>query len=582
MRPLRLSVLSLLFFPLASCGTPSPEGDAGPQNDGGGDGGGAQSCEIQPFEAGDADGHPDPLGVGAGEARAGRVRADQLPPFPSGLQVWEGGDFVLANEHVAMVIEDVDESELYDPWGGRPVGIARVQDGALVEPGDFGEILILLGRMTVLTEHVTVMNDGSDGNAAVVRAEGPLRPLPFFDNVVGPLLTADFSTMRAAIDYELAPGARYVDVHLTVRSGPEGARAIVMHGFMHTPRMPAFGPAVGFDTSEQTLPWAGFADPRGTSFAYIAPDEELGAGLQVSGFVSFFTHWFAVHACDEATRHHARIVLGGPGVSGLTEAVLETQGQDARTITGTVRDASGNATEDVWVVAEDDAGFVSRTRSGADGSYALTVPGASAVQLTAFRRGDLPSDAVSVPGGETSADLEPARRRLRTRPGHRDGNGRALAGARAGDADAGARPRRARPGAGASPRSPAGARTSRTRPTARSPCAARPAPRASSSRAATSTSSTAASHRGRRRDGRASCSLERVVDTTGVQCGDFHIHTHRSNDSGDDAPPEGALGGRGRPGDPGPVRPRVRRLLPADHRGARSDRLALRRRLESR
>jgi hypothetical protein len=28
--------------------------------------------------------------------------------------------------------------------------------------------------------------------------------------------------------------------------------------------------------------------------------------------------------------------------------------------------------------------------------------------------------------------------------------------------------------------------------------------------------------------------MDRVVDTTGVQCGDFHIHTHRSNDSGDD------------------------------------------------
>ncbi len=33
----------------------------------------------------------------------------------------------------------------------------------------------------------------------------------------------------------------------------------------------------------------------------------------------------------------------------------------------------------------------------------------------------------------------------------------------------------------------------------------------------------------------ASFSLTRVVDTTGVLCGDFHIHTHRSNDSGDDA-----------------------------------------------
>ena len=61
-----------------------------------------------------------------------RITADQLPDFPSGLQVWEGGDFVLANEHIAMVIEDVGQSELYDPWGGRPVG-GQDRSGLLVE-----------------------------------------------------------------------------------------------------------------------------------------------------------------------------------------------------------------------------------------------------------------------------------------------------------------------------------------------------------------------------------------------------------------------------------------------------------------
>ena len=90
-------------------------------------GGWVGPCEVGDFEVGD-DGHADPLGVGAGAARAGRITADQLPDFPSGLQVWEGGDFVLANEHVAMVIEDVGQSDLYDPWGGRDdLGQGRVR-----------------------------------------------------------------------------------------------------------------------------------------------------------------------------------------------------------------------------------------------------------------------------------------------------------------------------------------------------------------------------------------------------------------------------------------------------------------------
>ena len=120
----------------------------------------------QPFEAGDGDGHPAPLGAGPGEARAGRVRAEDLPPVPSGLVTWKAGDFVLANDKVALVIEDVGDSDLYDPWGGRPVGLGRVAHGAIVEPNNFGELFLLTGRSTIVTEHVSVIADGSDGPAA--------------------------------------------------------------------------------------------------------------------------------------------------------------------------------------------------------------------------------------------------------------------------------------------------------------------------------------------------------------------------------------------------------------------------------
>src|SRR5689334_21927632 len=116
-----------------------------------------------PFAAGDLDGHPDPLGAGPTEARAGRVHAADLPAVPSGLITWADGDFVLANDRVALVIEDVGDSDLYDPWGGRPVGLAAVEDGKLVRPNNFGEVFLLTGRSTIVTEAVTVLADGSDG-----------------------------------------------------------------------------------------------------------------------------------------------------------------------------------------------------------------------------------------------------------------------------------------------------------------------------------------------------------------------------------------------------------------------------------
>src|SRR5438270_11142826 len=116
-----------------------------------------------PFAAGDLQGHADPLHAGPTEARAGRIRGSDLPAVPSGLVTWKDGDFVLANDRVALVIEDVGDSDLYDPWGGRPVGLARVEAGALVEPNNFGEFFLLAGRSTVVTDSVSVIADGSDG-----------------------------------------------------------------------------------------------------------------------------------------------------------------------------------------------------------------------------------------------------------------------------------------------------------------------------------------------------------------------------------------------------------------------------------
>ena len=73
------------------------------------------------------------LDIGEGEVRAGRLSEDQLPDDPNGLAVWEAGDFALVNEHIALIIEDDDLSDLYLPFAGTIVGIARYEDGALVD-----------------------------------------------------------------------------------------------------------------------------------------------------------------------------------------------------------------------------------------------------------------------------------------------------------------------------------------------------------------------------------------------------------------------------------------------------------------
>src|SRR5215470_3867255 len=200
---------------------------------------GSPPCGLGPFAAG-GDGHPTPLAAGPSEARAGRVRAEDLPVVPSGLITWKAGDFVLANDKIALVVEDVGDSDLYDPWGGRPVGLARMANGKMVEPNNFGELFLLTGRSTVVTDSVSVISDGSGGKPAILRARGKLHPLPFFESVVGGLFHDTYSDVDAAIDYELAPGSEHVDVRLHYAPPSDREVPTVMHALMYTKRTPVF------------------------------------------------------------------------------------------------------------------------------------------------------------------------------------------------------------------------------------------------------------------------------------------------------------------------------------------------------
>ena len=251
------------------------------------------ACAQPPgaFADGDATGHPDPLHAGPNEARAGRIHGADLPVVPSGLVTWKDGDFVLANDRVALVIEDAGDSDLYDPWGGRPVGLARVVDGHLVEPANFGEFFILTGRSTIVTESVTVINDGSDGNPAIIRARGKLHPVPFFESVINALFHDQFLDVDAAIDYELAPGSEKVDIRMRYASERTTDTAVpsTLHAFMYTERMPAFQPMLGFNDTLNNAPYVAFIDDDATSWAYIPGDGAMSSSLSVSGFVGAFT-----------------------------------------------------------------------------------------------------------------------------------------------------------------------------------------------------------------------------------------------------------------------------------------------------
>lgn len=344
------------------------------------------------FPAGSTDGHPAPLGAGPGEARAGRVSEADLPVVPSGLATWKPGDFVLANDRVALVIEDVGHSDLYDPWGGRPVGLARVEGGQMVQPNNFGEMFLLTGRSTVVTTSVSVVADGSDGGAAIVRVKGKLHPMPFLEALISVVFSDAYDDLEAAIDYSLAPGAEHVDVtyrYASPREKPEDVPS-VLHALMYTKRTPVFLPGVGFTDQVSGAKYLALVDDAATSWAYVPGDGgTLGTSLAVSGFLGAFSQGYQLAACGTTERLHAKIVIGGPGADGIQAATARVLGESQRAITGSVmRGGAGVAGIHVHAVAATGTGYHSRTTTDASGAFTVHVPATADVRIDAVAPGE--------------------------------------------------------------------------------------------------------------------------------------------------------------------------------------------------
>jgi hypothetical protein len=354
----------------------------------------------------------DPMQIQPMRATAGQLSMAQLPSNPTGLLEFKAGDFVLANERIAVFVEAARASSGYDPFGGKIVGLSLVENRQFVRSADFNEAITSLGRFTVRPETVTVINDGRDGRPAVVRALGTTAAIPFIDEFARVIAPQQLGGLRAGLEYSLAPDAEHVDVHLLVQNERivETNIRLSFHGFFQRYRMPLFLPGVGFTSAPErapTQPWVGFIDDAAASYAWIDPNGNVQHFLSVSGFDAFEAPSFTIPMCTQFRRHIARVVVGGPGVDGLGSAMARLQMQAQRTIRGQVTDGAGAPAVGarVHATSADGAQYLSRVPVDAMGNFEIRVPAGQAVRLVAWREGDGASPTQDVPAGATRADL---------------------------------------------------------------------------------------------------------------------------------------------------------------------------------
>lgn len=367
---------------------------------------GAGITQASRFPAGSVDGHADPLGaMAAAQARAGRITdAAWIKQPANAKEKVNVGDYLLINDKIAVYIEGVGRSDAYYPFGGGILGLEPVgPDGAPTGTSQYGEAMVGLSRQAIDPDTVSVLKDGSDGGEAIVRVAGKFANISFLDVFEG--LSPDEYNFPAALDYVLEPGAERVKLRLSFMNPDAAAVDLSTNqnvAFFQTFRNQTFTPAKGFATPGGRTPWVGFdGEPNG--FIYRQLGSDLNFVISVSGFQLYQASGLSVASCGTQTVDYAELIVASGGIDGALAAMRRTDGDTSwRTLTGVVAEPGGAPVPFAQVHVLDAGGkYLTRAKADGAGAFSVHAPAAS-VQLTATATGYAVPPAITVDAGASA------------------------------------------------------------------------------------------------------------------------------------------------------------------------------------
>jgi len=361
------------------------------------------------FPAGDSLGHREPLGAKAAkQARASRITDSSWIRQPdSARHVVREGDYLLINDKVAVYIEAPGVSDGYQPFGGDILALDTVTaDGKPAGKSLYGETITALSRQVLSAETVSVLNDGSDGKAAVVRASGVLKNLPFLE-FLGYVLTEEFS-FPVAFDYILEPGAESVKVRLQLMNTRAEDLALYRHQLFvlfHSSRSAMFSASRGYDDLDGDQDWIGF-DSGDVSFAFRPLTGPVTPIIGRSGSVIVNGSGLGAKGCSTLSTDYVEFIVGGAHSDGLGEAVRRVLKQPAwRAVTGTVSDSAAAPKAGAWVHAlRPDGSYLGRTQTDERGAFTIHLP-SEPTQLIATQYAQAASTPKTVAPTDNTASL---------------------------------------------------------------------------------------------------------------------------------------------------------------------------------
>ncbi len=336
-------------------------------------------------------------------------------------------DYILKNDRIRVVIQDVQRNLFgIGQFGGQIIDADLVRAPSDPDRDNFEEWSTSVNiENTAHYTSVVVLNDGTDGNPAVIRATGPDDLLDFLNpsstvaglGFVFPASADDRDLpMDIVTDYILEPGKNYVRVETTLTNTGAAPLNIFFGEFLNgSGQVQLFQPVVGFGEPLATFPCPSGAINKCDFVAYAGRDAAAGVSYGyvnlIPGSTTFTTSGvtvpqlgvsilfallgispppFDIAAAGTAgdsltfTRY---FVVGNGTVSSVTDARNELECVATGTLTGTV--TAGGAPMagiDVAVLGPADPSqipsfpaniaknVVTHTQTDASGKYSLTLP----------------------------------------------------------------------------------------------------------------------------------------------------------------------------------------------------------------
>lgn len=330
---------------------------------------------------------------GAGELIGGPMARGQI------------GDYLLSNSEIQVVIQKPERNmAIIGEFGGQIIDADIVRTGPDPERDAFEEWAFGINvENTAHYTSVTIVNDGTNGQPAVIRATGVDDLLNFINpssQVAGfgfPFPAAFDDTdlpVTISTDYILAPNSDYVEVQTTVANTDTNnpIDTFLTEFFNGSSQAELFLPGYGFGfpliTSACPMcnfaSWSGFGDTEGVAYGYIH-NIDAGDIDTTDDTTTFNTEGVTIPLLDENT---AFALIGAAPAN----YYLAPQGQSGDQVTVTRYFAVGEEVGDIVDTRNQILGYTTGTLSGTVTRGGSPVEGADVVVIGAQADG---------PGGDT-------------------------------------------------------------------------------------------------------------------------------------------------------------------------------------